>query len=136
MIYYLVRHKATKEFMPELERGRGYSHWNPAVEPTERRFRPRKLTGCPRLFSSRGKASRCIAAWNAYPNSYMGFRHGDYGNDDPDIQLKDDGRKKEDLEVVEVVILDRLEFTRGFHQMIEDINNEQGQGPHTSAQET
>jgi hypothetical protein len=136
MIYHLIRHKATGEFMPELERGRGYSHWNPAVEPTERRFRQRKLTGCPRLFSSRAKAIRSIAAWNAYPNSYMGFRAGPFNTDDYEIQIKDDNRKKEDLEVVEVVILDRVEFTRGFHQMIEDINNEQGQGPHPQAQET
>lgn len=135
MIYYLIKHKATGEYMPELTRGRGYSHWNPAVEPTERRFRSRKLTGCPRLLSSRGKAARCIAAWNAYPNSYNGFRQGPFGDEEFDLQINDnDGRKKEDLEVVEVVIIDRMEFTRGFHQMIEDINNEQGQGPHSSAE--
>jgi hypothetical protein len=57
------------------------------------------------------------------------------GDDDElDINIKDDGRKKEDLEVVEVVILDRMEFTRGWNQMIEDINNEQGQGPHPPAE--
>lgn len=130
MIYYMIRHKSTGEFMPELERGRGYSHWNPAVEATAHRFMQRKLTGCPRLLSSRGKAARCIAAWNAFPNSYNGFSR-DPIDDDYNIQFKDDGRKKEDLEIVEVVILDRMEFTRGFHQMIEDINNGESPGPHT-----
>lgn len=100
MTFYLVRHKATGEYMPELERGRGYSHWNPAVEPTNKRFRPRKLTGCPRLFSNRNRAIRCIAAWHAFPNSYTGYRQGDGDNDDIDINIKDDNRKKEDLEVV------------------------------------
>lgn len=128
MIYYMIRHIATKEFMPELERGRGYSHWNPAVEPTEKRFRPRKLTGCPRLFPSRASAVRSVNAWFNYPNAYVTMRRssshlGD--DDDLDYDVKEDGRKKEDLEVVEVVILDRMEFTKGFHQMVEDINNEQ-----------
>lgn len=103
MIYYMIRHIATEEFMPELERGRGYSHWNPAKEATERRFRPRKLRGTPRLFPSRRTAARAIAAWNAYPNSYNGYTRSPV-DDDYDIQIKDDGRKKEDLEVVEVDI--------------------------------
>jgi hypothetical protein len=106
-IYYMIRHKATGEFMPELERGRGYSHWNPAVEPTADRFRQRKLTGCPRLLSSRRKAIKCIAAWNAYPNSYMTMnrRSSHLGDDDDlDMSIKDDGRSKDDLEVVEVII--------------------------------
>lgn len=126
MIYYLIRHKTTQEFMPQLERGRGYSHWNPAVIPTIEVFRPRKLLGIPRLLPSRRVAARCIVQWVLNPNSYTGYRTSMiFGDDEPDLLSKDDGRKKEDLEIVEVVILDRMEFTKGFHQMIEDIN-EQG----------
>lgn len=41
-IYYVIRHKATGELMPELKRGRGYSWWNPAL-PMQ--LNPKKLTG-------------------------------------------------------------------------------------------
>ena len=90
--------------MPELERGRGYSHWNPAKVNTAENFTRRKLVGTPRLFPNRGSAARSIVQWNAVPNSYNGYRQGPFGSDEPEIQIKDDGRKKEDLEVVEVDI--------------------------------
>lgn len=107
MIYYLIRHIATGEYMPQLERGRGYSHWNPAAARTVDIFRPRKLIGVPRLLPSRRTAAHCIANWNAYPNSYTGYKStGIFDGDAPDlITGKDDGRKKEDLEVVEVDIV-------------------------------
>lgn len=126
MIFYLIRHKATQEFMPELERGRGYSHWNPGKVPTTEVFRPRKLVGTPRLFLSRGSAVRTIAAWFNNPNAYMSYSRSSssFGSDDPDLTVKDDGRKKEDLEVVEVAIIDRAKFTGDWTKMLEGLANE------------
>lgn len=103
MIYFLIRHKATGEYMPQLERGRGYSHWNPAAIATTEVFRPRKLLGVPRLLPSRRVAARCIVQWDLNPNSYMGQKSG--YDDDLIVEFKDDGRKKEDLEIVEVDIV-------------------------------
>ena len=102
--YYMVRHKATGEFMPELKRGRGYSHWNPSKVDTANHFGRRKLIGVPRLFPSWSSAYRTIVQWNALPNSYNGFRSGPFGSDEYEIQTTNDGRSKDDLEVVEVNI--------------------------------
>lgn len=95
---YLIRHKDTGELMPLMRRGRGYSHWNPA------------LTGnivdaamnMPRMFPTRNNAQKAITAWACMPNSeYRGYTNH-YEESDYDICSKDDGRKKEDLEVVMV----------------------------------
>lgn len=104
MIYYMIRHKATGEFMPELRRGRGYTHWNPGKVDTATHLGRRKLLGVPRLFPSRGSAYRAIVQWNALPNAYNGFRTTYFGEEDFDTNITDDGRKKDDLEVVEVDI--------------------------------
>jgi hypothetical protein len=106
MIYYMIRHKATGEFMPELKRTRGYSYWNPSKADTVETLK-RKLTGCPRLFSSRRKAVGSIAAWNAFPNSRQGSYQSYDGEWDDRVDIKPDGRSKEDLEIVEVDIIER-----------------------------
>lgn len=100
----MIRHKSTGEFMPELRRGRGYSHWNPGKVNTAEHLGRRKLLGVPRLFPSRRSAHRSIVQWNAVPNSYNGYRSGPFGSDEPEIRIEDDGRSKNDLEVVEVNI--------------------------------
>ena len=95
MIYYMVRHKASGEFMPQMRRGKGYSHWNPTTGKL-----PVLAIGVPRLISSRRQASRIISQWNSMPNTaYYPRQEGEY-----DLDFKADGRKKEDLEVVEVNI--------------------------------
>ena len=101
MTYYMIRHKATGEFMPELRRTRGYSHWNPSKFETAEHLKD-KLLGVPRLLSSRRRASKCIDAWNANPNSVWSIRQSYLGNDDEFIDTKPDGRSKDDLEIVEV----------------------------------
>lgn len=104
MIYYMIRHKATGEFMPELRRTRGYSHWNPAKFDTTEHIDKKKLLGVPRLFHSRKRAINCIAQWNSMPNS-KAYGHQRYdGEWDDGIDCKPDGRSKDDLEVVEVSI--------------------------------
>jgi len=99
-IYYMIRHKASGEFMPELRRT-GYTHWNPSTNSI-----PSTITGCPRLISSRRKAARCIVQWANLPNAREHqYQSGMYGEDwDIEFKTKDDGRKKDDLEVVEVNI--------------------------------
>lgn len=106
MLYYLVRHKSSGEFMPELRRGRGYSHWNPGKYVTAEHLGRRKLIGVPRLFPNRGSAHRSIVQWNALPNSYAGYRSGAFNTEEFDIQIDNDGRTKEDLEIVEVDIIE------------------------------
>lgn len=101
-IYYVIRHKVTGELMPELKRTRGYSHWNPSKVVTSEHLKT-KLLGTPRLISSRGKAHRCIAQWNALPN---GREKINQIHDDVELDYKPDGRSKDDLEVVEVRIND------------------------------
>ena len=103
MIYYMVRHKATGEFMPELVRT-GYSFWNPNVEPADKTFQKRKLTGCPRLFHSHKSAYRSIVQWNCMPNAKRVSHISYFGEEVDDISTKPDGRSKTDLEVVKVNI--------------------------------
>ncbi len=104
MIYYMIRHKVTGEFMPELKKTRGYSHWNPAKVDTIETF-GKNLLGVPRLFSSRGKAHRSIVQWNAIPNGKQSYGSGEYGDLEPDdIKITPDGRSKDNLEIVEVSI--------------------------------
>jgi hypothetical protein len=104
MIYYMIRHKATGEFMPELKRGRGYTHWNPGKVDTATHLGRRKLIGTPRLFNSLRHANASIVQWNALPNAYNGYKSGPFGTDEYDTNITDDGRKKDDLEVVMVSI--------------------------------
>jgi len=104
MIYYMIRHKATGEFMPELRRTRGYSHWNPAKVDTLQNL-GKKVLGVPRLFSSRKKAHGSIVQWNAVPNGKVsGHQNSWDGEWDEDLSTKEDGRSKDDLEIVEVNI--------------------------------
>lgn len=105
MIYYMIRHKKTGEYMPQLKRGTGYSHWNPAKVQTAEHFK-KKILGVPRLFPSLRIARQCIVAWNAMPNArYEGYTS--FGEDDYNVNFKPDGRTKEDLEIVEVNIEER-----------------------------
>lgn len=97
----MIRHKATGEYMPELKR-RGYSYWNPSTKSM-----PNTITGCPRLLKSRKTAMQCIVQWAHLPNARETSSQGYYGDWDTDLITKPDGRKKEDLEVVEVRIFPR-----------------------------
>jgi len=103
MIYYVIRHKASGEFMPQLKRGRGYSHWNPSKETTIENLK-KKLTGVPRLLPSRRVAHRCIVQWNACPNGKQSWHTSYDGDEFDDLDIKPDGRSKDDLEIVEVNI--------------------------------
>lgn len=101
MIYYMIRHKASGDFMPQLK-GKGYTHWNPSSDNS---ISGRKLTGCPRLFATLRIARAVIVQWNSIPNAYNSYRSSfALGDDQPILEGKPDGRKKDDLEIVEVNI--------------------------------
>lgn len=101
MIYYMIRHKASGEFMPQGKRDRGYSHWNPS---TEHEFK--KALSVPRLINTRRTAARVISMWAAMPNSEFHGSQTWEGEWEDDIRTTADGRTKDDLEVVEVCIVE------------------------------
>lgn len=99
MEYYLIKHLASGEFMPQMKRGRGYTHWNPssAVEASNK-------TNVPRLLVSEEQAKRVIKMWAIYPNAHTRRAEADWDNDD--FLTKPDGRKREDLVVVKVQMVE------------------------------
>lgn len=100
MIFYVIRHKASGELMPQCKRS-GYSNWNP-----DKGLVPNTSLGVPRLLDSRRKAARCIVQWNSMPNAHNRYYVGSFDDDGGyDIEVKPDGRKKEDLEIVEVELV-------------------------------
>jgi hypothetical protein len=104
MIFYMIRHKATGEFMPELKRTRGYSWWNPSKSDTREVLKD-KIIGVPRLFPFRRNAHLAIVQWNALPNARTEYGQSDWqGEAEIGIRCKPDGRSKDDLEIVEVTI--------------------------------
>lgn len=95
-IYYVIRHIKTGELMPQMKRDRGYSHWNPDHPKEINRL------GVPRLIDTRRRATKCIIQWCANPNGRRSVSTSYYGEVDDIVDIKPDGRKREDLEVVEV----------------------------------
>jgi len=104
MIFYMIRHKASGEFMPQGKRNRGYSHWNPSNQ-TEPFYG--ELKGVPRLIDTEKRAKRIIAMWSANPNAQSFMSSNWMMNDELEYRTKPDGRTKDDLEVVEVRIFPR-----------------------------
>ena len=99
--YFVIRHKTTGELMPQAKRDKGYSHWNPSHP--EHKFLA--ATGVPRLIDTRRRAARCISMWAANPNGKRWNRQNQWtGEYEDDIDFKPDDRKKDDLEVVEVIL--------------------------------
>lgn len=103
--FYLIRHKATQQIMPLTKRNRGYSWWNPArIDTVE--SRPQILfLDVPRLLKSEEQAKRCILQWFTYPNGRNSITQSYSGECDDIVDFKEDGRKKEDLEVVKIRIV-------------------------------
>lgn len=101
MDYCIIRHKVSGELMPLFRKGRGYTHWNPSNQ--------KKLVvkdmGVPRLIKNREMARRVIRQWIAMPNAEYSEYTNSHGEDDYDIRFTDDGRKKEDLEILPVTLI-------------------------------
>lgn len=100
MIYYAIRHKKTGKLMPQARRDRGYSHWNPDTKEGEM-F---SSIGVPRLIDTRRKAAKCIEMWVALPNGKRSIITSYHGEQDDIVDFKPDGRKKDDLEIIEVYL--------------------------------
>lgn len=93
---YLIRHVPSQKLMPQLRRGKGYSHWNPSVSNE-------KLAAelpQPRIFMNIQAAKQAVAQWFAMPNAEMREYTTLHGEGDYGICFKEDGRKKEDLEII------------------------------------
>ena len=99
MIYYIIRHKASGRIMPLMRRNRGYSHWN----PSKNNLKTIQELDIPRILKSRRQAEQCISQWNACPNMKYYANTSRWEGEDCDLDIKPDGRKKEDLEVVKVI---------------------------------
>lgn len=99
--YFLIRHKQSGEYMPQAKKNRGYTHWNPSNQTNP-------FTAAlpfPRLLASKKMAIRCIAQWVSMPNAKHSFSTSSEGHEDDSLDTKDDGRTKEDLEIVEVQLV-------------------------------
>ncbi|MEX0595467.1 MAG: hypothetical protein WD512_03125 [Candidatus Paceibacterota bacterium] len=95
MIYYVIRHKATGELMHQCKRGKGYSWWNPSNPQSKIPV----FLNIPRLFESSKQAQRAISQWKANPNGRRSISQSYSGEFDDIVDFKDDGRKKDDLEI-------------------------------------
>jgi len=94
---FLIRHKETKEFMPLTRRNKGYSWWNPGTKTSPSNVLPNTV----RILPTERQAKQVITQWTIMPNSSIrGYTDHSTGEDDYDICTSDDGRKKEDLEIV------------------------------------
>lgn len=100
MRYYVIRHKKTGDLMPEVKTRGGYSHWNPN-NPNM----PKIFWGVPRLLDTRRRAAKCIIQWFVNQNGRRHFAQSYGGEYDEIIDFKPDGRKKDDLEIIEVDII-------------------------------
>lgn len=105
MEYFALRHKASGLLMPEFENGRGYSYWSPKPGHTNTIGVDGALAGSVRLFSTPKGADNARVAWarGIHERSYTGPTLEDPGGDDY-VKARDVGRKKDDLEVVPMVL--------------------------------
>lgn len=92
MTYYGIRHVRTGELLPSF-RGKGSSYWNPDVPEN---FKIARSRGTPRLFPQLRHVKAFITEWS---KGAVYIRYEFDGFDG--LDYKPDGRKKEDLEIVE-----------------------------------
>lgn len=93
--YYVIRHKPSGELMPVMNKGKGYTHWNPSTKPGQ----SIKHSHTPRLLKSLNQAKRVVGIWAHLPNSFREYIPYTGNNE---VETKDDGRKVEDLEIIAV----------------------------------
>lgn len=106
LTFFALRHVKSQLLMPQMKRGRGYTHWNPDnVEETQKLYSAMQI---PRLLTSKRQAQRCRQLWSQYPNAstvrYEQSMWSDEGGGE-DFRTKPDGRKLDDLEIVAVHVI-------------------------------
>lgn len=89
--------------MPQMKRGRGYSHWNPG-NPKQKEIAAQ--LSVPRLLRDRRHANKVINCWANLPNAHNSNHQSRDGEWIDDIDIKPDGRKKEDLEIIEIHLME------------------------------
>jgi hypothetical protein len=97
---FIIKHKKTGLFMPEVRTKGGYSHWNPDNPKMPDIFRD-----VPRLFMTEKRAKQCIVQWFVCQNGRRSMHQSRDGEWDDIVDIKLDGRTKEDLEVIKVEIM-------------------------------
>lgn len=98
--YFAIKHR-TEGFLAH-PRGRGrHKLSNTQMDPG--------FTGVPRLFTTRRGASIALTAWVKGHHSYCVSHDWEGGYDDFYVGVKDVGRKREDMEIVEVEIVGMFE---------------------------
>lgn len=118
--YYLIRDKRNGTYMPEVQKGRGYSYWSPSDDNCLSNAK-----NTPRLFESRQKAQNAINTWakgeysreaqqpelrievggsaaDAIQQRDLGLVPLTYVNSITQIKFKKGLRHKNQLEIVEV----------------------------------
>lgn len=101
MTYFVIRHKASGKFMPQLS-GKGYTAWTP-VHPNKDEEWPQALV--PRLFHTKAAATAAASHWYrgiAYSGTEYNEFTGDYNKSGEVIYSPQSHRKQGDLEVLEV----------------------------------
>lgn len=101
MKYYAIKHKPTGQCMPQMvfKASGGWSSWTPGALGN--------TNPAPRLFCERASAVRAAAAWaagswSADMETYSSFDEPEYSYRGTPYPTKVDGRRFEDLEIVEV----------------------------------
>jgi len=100
MDLYVIRHRATGKLMPEMDRGRGYSHWNPGN--SNELHKVFAALNSPRLIEGKKKATICARLWASQPNMGRNYRDID---GDIILEIKADNRKLDDIEIVPVILI-------------------------------
>lgn len=100
MTFYVIRHVKTGQVMPQMKRGRGYTHWNPTTDA-----KVFAATTVPRLFPSERAARKAFDAWINWPNLEHTIVDRWEGGDTDHRDHKDDGRTPFDLEVIPVCLV-------------------------------
>ena len=107
MKYYVIRHKETKEYMPEYKGGKGYSFWLADNIKANHLHHPRLIT-------TKEKAQKIIVEWAKGTFEWVDVQRGFRPNIDPPWmqhialhleqrrRIRPRGRTKDMLEVVEI----------------------------------
>ncbi len=96
MIFYAIRDKRNGGYLPQMPHGRGMTH-REAIAPSI-------LPVIPRLFKSRHAANCALHAWVEGAWTVVNTVDPESGYEDNGIDIKPCGRRKENMEIVEVPI--------------------------------
>lgn len=97
--FYVIRHKATHELMPEVHTG--YTHWKPGQENSRR-------SPIPRLFISEKKAKAALRSYLQGEFAWVPVHSGGISLTFVDKRKRINPRNPDDFEVLEMRLIDPL----------------------------